>query len=199
MRFSSLSWFISRRMSIASESQINLFYTLNMWWECQMFFLNYMQGLVSDDYFKRKRHIFFVRYQFEEFRASQVWRPVLYLWGKRTSLLPGLWMSTSVCHFWHFPEYVFEKCQTTCCMTLWVTCGSHAARPCPVDVWHHGLLNPLLFEKLVSVWLALSLYDASEGWKCCLAVGRHRGWNIFCGSHHQHRFLRKHQTEVWVS
>ncbi len=140
------------------------------------------QGLASDDYIKRKM----THYQFEKFRAVQVWRSVLYLWGKLSSSLPGLCMSTSVCHFWHFTECVFEKCQTTCRMRLWVTCelqsrqnGSHAVCPCPVAVWHHGLLNPLLFEKLVSVWLEFSLYDASEGWKCCPALRRHCGWNIF--------------------
>ena len=57
---------------------------------------------------------------------------------------------------------------------LWVTCelrwrkyGSRVVRSCPVAVCHRGLLNPLLFEKLLCLTMDFSLFDASDGWKCC--------------------------------
>lgn len=95
--------------------------------------------------------------------------------------------------FWKVPDNMLYEAVGYMWATVkkkWESCGASMSCSCmaswstePAVVQEIGLRLTGVF----SVW-------CFKDWKCCLAIRRHCGWNIFSEPHHQHRYLHTHQT-----
>lgn len=164
MRLGSLSWFISRRMSIVSKSQISLFHM----YVCKL--------PESNDYLRA------ILYTAVSLRSSNTAGVVIYLWG----MFPS-WVNLS--HFWYISGHVSDRCQAaegymwSTVRQKWESCSGPVSWSCtaswttePSVVWEIGLCLTIDFSQ----------FDASDGWQCCLIRPPH-GWGFY-GSH-QHSYL----------